>query len=107
MNPAELPTAPHAPGKSRQGSFTISDNALPASLPEDGTDKGKHTIVATALTGGTPPIFVGLWGAVDLIKDPYSDAASGGLRLTGLATMDVTISRAVQIEILNNVQDRA
>ncbi|HRX40095.1 MAG TPA: phage major capsid protein, partial [Parvularculaceae bacterium] len=90
-----------------EDAFTISDNALPASEAEDGTDKGKHTIVATAVTGGVPPIFVGLWGAVDMIRDPYSDAASGGLRLTGLATMDVTVSRAAQIEILENVQDRA
>lgn len=87
--------------------FTISSNALPASLTEDGTDKGKHTILATALTGGVPPVFVGVWGAIDVIRDPYSDAASGGLRLTGLATMDVTISRAAQIQILTNVQDRA
>ncbi|MGE0181988.1 MAG: phage major capsid protein [Parvularculaceae bacterium] len=90
-----------------EAAFTISDNALPASLAEDVTNKGKHTVVATAATGGVSPIFVGLWGAVDLIRDPYSDAASGGLRLTALATMDVTISRAAQIEILNNVQDRA
>lgn len=87
--------------------FTINPNALPASLPEDGTDKGKHTILATALTGGVAPIFVGLWGAVDVIRDPYSDAASGGLRLTGLLTADVTISRAAQIQILTNIQDRA
>lgn len=90
-----------------EAAFTISDNALPASLAEDATNKGKHTIVATAVTGGVSPIFVGLWGGVDLIRDPFSDAASGGLRLTALATMDVTISRAAQIEILNNVQDRA
>ncbi len=90
-----------------ESAFTISDNALPASEAEDGTDKGAHTIVATAVTGGTPPIFVGMWGGLDVVRDPYSDAASGGLRLTGLATMDVTISRAAQIEILNNVQDRA
>lgn len=90
-----------------ESAFTISDNALPASLAEDATNKGKHTIVATAVTGGVSPIFVGLWGGVDLIRDPFSDAASGGLRLTALATMDVTISRAAQIEVLNNVQDRA
>lgn len=90
-----------------EAAFTISDNALPASLAEDATNKGKHTVVATAVTGGVSPIFVGLWGGVDLIRDSYSDAASGGLRLTALATMDVTISRAAQIEILNNVQDRA
>lgn len=87
--------------------FTISDNALPASEAEDGTDKGAHTIIATAITGGTPPIFVGMWGGIDVIRDPYSDATSGGLRLTGLATMDVTVTRAAQIEILENVQDRA
>ena len=35
---------------------------------------------------------------MDLIRDPYSDAASGGLRLTGLVTMDVSISRAEQLQ---------
>lgn len=87
--------------------FTISSNALPASATEDGTTKGRHTIVATVATGGVAPIFAGLWGAVDVIRDPYTDAQSGGLRLTALATMDVTISRAAQIEVLTNVQDRA
>lgn len=90
-----------------QDAFTISGNALPASLAEDGTDKGKHTILATVAAGGVSPIFVGLWGAVDVIRDPYADAASGALRLTGLLTADVTVSRAKQIEILTNVQDRA
>lgn len=89
------------------GAFTISDNALPSASPENSTDKGRHTIVATVTTGGQAPIYVGVWGAIDVIRDPYSDAASGGLRLTGLVTMDVTISRAAQIEILENVQDRA
>lgn len=89
-----------------EDAFTITPSALPASLAEDATNKGKHTILATVTPGGVSPIFVGLWGAVDVIRDPFSDAASGGLRLTGLATMDVTISRAAQIQILTNVQDR-
>ncbi|MEY8827337.1 phage major capsid protein, partial [Sedimentitalea sp. XS_ASV28] len=59
----------------------------------------------TTSAGGTAPIFVGMWGAVDLIRDPYSDAQSGGLRLTALATMDVTISRTAQLEVLTGVQD--
>ena len=86
-----------------QDAFTISGNAL----PEDATDKGKHTLLATVTAGEVSPIFVGLWGAVDVIRDPYSDAASGALRLTGLLTADVTVSRAKQIEILTNVPDRA
>lgn len=73
-----------------------------------GAPSGSPTASNALLTtnaGGTAPIFVGMWGAVDLIRDPYSDAQSGGLRLTALATMDVTISRAAQLEVLTGVQD--
>ena len=70
----------------------ISSNALPDDYA-----------ILTAVTGGVPPIFCATWGAIDLIRDPYSDAASGGLRLTALATMDVTISRSQQIEILDTM----
>ncbi len=88
------------------GNLVISDNALPPSLAEDATDKGAHTVLLTAVTGGVSPIFCGTWGAIDLIRDPYSDATSGGLRLTALVTADVTVSRSQQLEILTNVQDR-
>ena len=53
------------------------------------------------------PIFGGAWGAVDVIRDPYSDAQSGGLRITALATMDVTVARPAQLEILTAVQTAA
>lgn len=89
------------------GSIVVSENALPDAAAEDATGKGAHTCLLTAVTGGVPPIYCATWGAVDLIRDPYSDAASGGLRLTALATMDVTISRSEQIQILTGVQDRA
>ena len=45
-----------------------------------------------------------MWGGVDVIRDPYSDAKSGQLRLTALTTMDVTVARGVQLEILTGVQ---
>ncbi|MEM9705163.1 MAG: phage major capsid protein [Pseudomonadota bacterium] len=72
------------------GSIVMSTIALPA-----------DTAVMTAVTGGVAPIYAATWGAIDLIRDPYSDAASGGLRLTALATMDVSVSRSQQIEILD------
>ena len=50
------------------------------------------------------PVFVGLWGAVDLIRDPYSDAQSGGLRLTAITTADVTVARASQLRVLTGLQ---
>jgi HK97 family phage major capsid protein len=61
------------------------------------------TALLATNAGGIPPAFMGTWGAVDLIRDPYSDAASGGLRLTALTTVDVTVARGAQLEILTGV----
>jgi hypothetical protein len=38
------------------------------------------TVVLTTNAVCVAPIFIGTWGGVDLIRDVYSDAASGGLR---------------------------
>ncbi|MEP0322885.1 phage major capsid protein [Bauldia litoralis] len=78
----------------------LSSNALAA--PAGATEA--VSAILTTTVNGVPPLFLASWGAIDLIRDPYSDAASGGLRLTALTTMDVTISRAAQIEILNDIE---
>lgn len=82
------------------GSVVISSNALAAPTGAPAATKA----LLTTRAGGVAPIFVGTWGAIDVIRDPYSDAASGGLRLTALATMDVTISRPSQLQILTGIQ---
>ena len=38
-----------------------------------------------------------------MIRDPFSDAQSGGLRITALATMDVTVARPAQLELLSGL----
>lgn len=81
------------------GGVTMSHNALTAPTG----DPAESSVVLTTSAGGVAPFFVGTWGAIDLIRDPFSDAQSGGLRLTALATMDVTISRAAQIRIMTGV----
>jgi HK97 family phage major capsid protein len=78
----------------------MSSNALAAPTGSPLTSKA----LLTTTVNGVAPIFVGTWGAIDLIRDVYSDAASGGLRLTALATMDVTASRAEQLQILTGIQ---
>lgn len=80
--------------------IVLSSNALAAPSGSPAESSG----LLTTTVNGTPPIFVGAWGAIDLIRDPYSDAASGGLRLTALTTMDVTISRAAQLEVLLQIE---
>ena len=93
--------------KAAVGSISMSHNALPdPALPAGGVggDPLESKALLTTSAGGVAPVFVGLWGAVDLIRDPYSDAQSGGLRLTALSTMDTTISRAVQTRVLTGIQ---
>jgi HK97 family phage major capsid protein len=82
------------------GNIAMSPNALAAPT---GSPLACSAVLTTA-AGGVAPIFVGVWGAIDLIRDPYSDAASGGLRLTALATMDLTVARPAQIEILTGLR---
>jgi HK97 family phage major capsid protein len=82
------------------GSANMTSNALPA--PAGGTLA--TTSLLTTTTGGVAPVFVGTWGAVDMIRDPYTDAQAGGLRITALATMDVTVARPVQLRVLTGLQ---
>lgn len=82
------------------GNVAMSSNALAAPA---GTPLASSAVLTTA-TGGVAPIFVGMWGAVDVIRDPYTDAQAGGLRLTALATMDLTVARPAQLEILTGLE---
>lgn len=78
----------------------MSSNALAAPT---GDPLAVSSLLTTA-AGGVAPIFIGAWGAVDMIRDPYSDAQSGGLRITALATMDITVARPAQLEVLTGLQ---
>lgn len=82
------------------GNIAMTNNALDAPT---GTPSATSALLTTA-AGGVAPIFIGAWGAVDMIRDPYSDAQSGGLRITALATMDVTVARPAQLELLTGLQ---
>lgn len=82
------------------GNVVLTANARAAPT---GTPSACSAVLTTS-AGGIAPFFVATWGAVDLIRDPFSDAASGGLRLTALATADVTVARGAQIEILTGLQ---
>ncbi|WP_138468248.1 phage major capsid protein [Poseidonocella sp. HB161398] len=82
------------------GEAVMTTNALAAPAG----DPLACSSLLTTSAGGVAPIFVGAWGAVDMIRDPYSDAQSGGLRITALATMDVTVARPAQLELLTGLQ---
>ncbi|MFT3972007.1 MAG: phage major capsid protein [Amaricoccus sp.] len=89
-----------APSGTFPSNIVVTSNALAA---PSGSPAASQVVLATS-TGSVPPAFVGIWGAVDLIRDPYSDAQSGGLRLTALTTADVTVARPAQTRILTGVR---
>jgi len=82
------------------GNVVMTSNALAAPAG----DPLESAAFLTTNAGGVAPFFVGMWGAVDLIRDPYSDAQSGGLRITALTTADVTVARGVQSRVLTGVR---
>jgi HK97 family phage major capsid protein len=83
------------------GNVVQTTNALAA--PAGGPPLETSVLLSTS-AGGVAPAFVGLWGAVDLIRDPYSDATSGGLRLTALTTADVTVARGAQLQLVTGLE---
>jgi hypothetical protein len=85
---------------SRFGSVLSTGNALAA---PSGSPLESKAVMTTSV-GGVAPFFVGVWGGVDLIRDPFTKAASGQLALTGLVTADVTVARPAQICILDELQ---
>jgi HK97 family phage major capsid protein len=59
--------------------------------------------IMTANVQGIAPGYLGVYGGVDLIRDPYTKAASGQLVLTGLVTADFTVPRGLQTRILTGL----
>lgn len=82
------------------GNIAMSTNALAA--PSGDPLETQSLLTTTA--GGVAPIFVGTWGGVDIIRDPYSDAQAGGLRLTALTTVDVTVARPAQLQLITGLE---
>lgn len=61
------------------------------------------TAIMTANVQGVAPGYLGVYGAIDLIRDPYTKAGSGALVLTGLVTADFTVPRGLQARILTGI----
>ncbi|PTQ72738.1 phage major capsid protein [Celeribacter persicus] len=59
--------------------------------------------IMSANVQGIAPGYLGLYGGVDLIRDPYTKAGSGALVLTGLVTADFTVPRGLQTRILTGL----
>ena len=63
--------------------------------PLDSTTKIQHGI--TFGVGGVNRAFAPVWSGIQLIKDPYTDAASGEVSITAHLMWDFVISQAALI----------
>ncbi|MEO1318345.1 MAG: phage major capsid protein [Pseudomonadota bacterium] len=82
------------------GNMVVSSNAVAA---PSGSPSASSALLTTTI-GGIAPALLGIWGGVDVIRDPYTLAQSGQLKLTGLITADVAILRPTQLEVLEGLQ---
>ena len=87
---------------SRVGEDLFGEGTL-RNLGDLGIDT-RHVRAVPGTQSGVAPIFVEPSGAVALIRDPFSDAQSGGLRITALAKVDVTVARPAQLEGISDIQ---
>ena len=84
----------------RFASPILSSNALPAPA---GSPAESDALLSVNVDG-VAPAWLGLYGAVDLIRDVFTKAASGTVSLTALITYDLAVSRAIQIRKLTGLQ---
>ncbi|MEP5732193.1 MAG: phage major capsid protein [Sulfitobacter sp.] len=84
------------------GNIAMSHEALADPVAGPPLEFSTSALLTTS-AGGVAPVFAGTWGSVDLIRDVFSDAQSGGLRLTALATVDLTVARPDQLEVLTGL----
>ncbi|WP_255679526.1 phage major capsid protein [Methylocystis sp. WRRC1] len=84
--------------------FPAANNVLSTLATLTAGTPDTSVALLTTNAGGVAPFVIGAWGGIDMIRDPYSDAQAGMLRLTALATFDVNILRVAQLHLLTALQ---
>ncbi|ARV17481.1 hypothetical protein AEP_00521 [Curvibacter sp. AEP1-3] len=62
-------------------------NAVPSNLTK-GTSSG---VCSAGIFGNFSDLLIGMWGAIDLMRDPYAASTSGGVRIVALQDVDVNV----------------
>ena len=62
-------------------------NAVPSNLTK-GTSSG---VASAIIFGNFADLMIGMWGTTDLMRDPYANSTSGGVRIIALQDVDVQV----------------
>lgn len=74
-------------------------NMVPSNLTK-GTANG---ICSAAIFGNFADLVIGLWGALDITVDPYSNSTSGTVRIVTLQDVDVAIRHAASFAAMKDI----
>ena len=64
--------------------------ASTSNVPNDLT-KGTATDLSALIVGRWADVLVGMWGGLDILLDPYTDAPKGNVRIVAHAEMDISV----------------
>ncbi|MCP4228736.1 MAG: phage major capsid protein, partial [bacterium] len=80
----------HSPGTPLNGYKAHVTNQVSSAL-----DKGTSTGVCSGIFfGNWADMIIGMWGALDILADPFTFSAAGGLRVRALQDVDIAVRHA-------------
>jgi HK97 family phage major capsid protein len=62
-------------------------NAVPSNLVKGGSG----AVCSAIIFGNFADLLIGMWGTTDLIRDPYANSTTGGVRIVALQDVDVNV----------------
>lgn len=83
---------------SMNGYRALASNNVPNNLT-----KGTGTNLSAMILGNWSDLFVGQWGGLDLLVDPYSLGTTGGFRVTAFLDLDVALRRTESFAVITDI----
>jgi HK97 family phage major capsid protein len=78
-----------SPDNRVNGYAALMSNNVPSDLT-----KGSGTNLSAMIFGNWQHLLIGLWGALDLIVDPYTFSSRGRIRISAFLSADISVRRA-------------
>lgn len=79
------------------GYRAMASNNLPSTLT-----KGTGTNLSALILGNWSDLFIGQWGGLDILVDPFSLSTSGGFRVTAFLDVDIALRRAASFAAIKD-----
>lgn len=93
------PPKPELPGEGIVNGYRAAASTL---MPSNLT-KGTGTNLSSMIYGDWSQLMIGMWGAIDLLVDPYSGGTSGAVRIVAMADVDIIVRHAESFVLVKDI----